>query len=118
MIKGEVKIWGRKGVVVNTTQNLRGRRHVWPMARRVVERGLSVKKVAEDLGIHPNMLGNWKRQYLRDQGGSFPGKGHSRAEDKELLRLKREYADLKEERDILKKALAIFSRQGKGSTGL
>lgn len=84
----------------------------------VVERGLSVKKVAEDLGIHPNMLGNWKRQYLRDQGGSFPGKGHVRTEDKELLRLKREYADLKEERDILKKALAIFSRQGKGSTGL
>ena len=84
--------------------------------RLVVEKGLSVKKVAEDLGIHPNMLGNWRRQYLRD--GSFPGKGHVRAEDKEFQRLKREYAELKEERDILKKALAIFSRQGKGSTGL
>jgi transposase len=64
------------------------------------------------------MLGNWKREYLKDQGGSFPGKGHVRPEDEELLRLRRESADLREERDILKKALAIFSRQGKGSTGL
>lgn len=86
--------------------------------RLVVEKGLSVKKVAEDLGIHPNMLGNWKRQYLRDHGGSFLGKGHVRPDDEELLRFKRENADLREERDILKKALAIFSRQGKGSTGL
>jgi len=77
-----------------------------------------VKKVAEDLGIHPNLLGNWRRQYLRDQEGSFPGKGHVRPEDEEFRRLKREYADLKEERDILKKALGIFSRRGKGSTGL
>lgn len=57
--------------------------------RLVVERGLSVKKVAEDLEIHPNMLGNWKRQYLKDRGGSFPGKGHIRAEDRELVRLRR-----------------------------
>jgi transposase len=113
MIRGEVKDMVKEGG---------RRRHDAEFKREavrlIVERGLSVKKVAEDLGIHPNMLGNWKRQYLRNQEGSFPGKGHIMPEDKEFQRLKREYADLKEERDILKKALAIFSRQGKGSTGL
>ena len=39
---------------------------------------------------------------------SFPGKGNPR--DEELFKLKRELADTKEERDILKKALAIFSK--------
>lgn len=81
--------------------------------RLVIERGLTVKKVAEDLGIHPNMLARWKREQLRDGNGSFPGKGHIRPEDEELMRLRKENRDLQEERDILKKALSIFSKQGR-----
>lgn len=81
--------------------------------RLVVERGLAVKKVAEDLGIHPNMLTRWKREQIRDGKGSFPGRGHIRPEDEEIIRLKKENRDLQEERDILKKALSIFSKQGR-----
>jgi len=84
----------------------------------VTERGVAVSKVAEDLGIHPDMLARWKRESLRGGNGSFPGKGHLKPEEEELRRLQRENADLREERDILKKALGIFSRQGKRSTGL
>ncbi len=81
--------------------------------RLVTERGLAVKKVAEDLGIHPNMLTRWKREQLKDGNGSFPGKGHIRPEEEEIIRLRKENRDLQEERDILKKALSIFSKQGR-----
>lgn len=77
----------------------------------VTDRGQSVKKVAENLGIHPNVLSRWKREYLKDGKDAFPGKGHLRPEEEELMRLRRENADLIEERDILKKALGIFSRK-------
>ena len=39
----------------------------------------------------------------------FPGKGHLSPEDSEIRRLKRENERLRMERDILKKAVAIFS---------
>ncbi len=86
--------------------------------RLVTERGLPVSKVAEDLGVHPGVLTRWRREYLRDQKGVFPGKGHLKPDDEELIRLRRENADLREERDILKKALGIFSRQGRRNINL
>lgn len=76
----------------------------------VADGGRSVAEVARGLGIHENMLHKWRRQYHKDPGGSFPGKGHLRPEDEELRRLQRENANLKEEKEILKKALAIFSK--------
>lgn len=76
----------------------------------VTEGGRRVSEAARGLGIHANLLHRWKRQYEADPEGSFPGKGRLRPEDEELRRLQKENADLKEERDILKKALAIFSR--------
>jgi len=81
--------------------------------RLVLEGGRSTKSVAGDLGIHPNVLNRWRREYEGDSGQAFPGKGHLSPEDEELRRLKRELTDVKEERDILKKALAIFSQRGK-----
>jgi transposase len=83
----------------------------------VTERGLKVTQVARDLGIHPNMLSRWKREYLRGGAHAFVGKGHMKPEGEEIRRLRREVEVLREERDILKKALAIFSRQGKNGTG-
>jgi transposase len=74
------------------------------------EGGRSVAEVARSLGIHENLLRTWKRQYMEDPAGSFPGKGHLRPQDEELRRLQRENASLKEDKEILKKALAIFSK--------
>jgi len=41
---------------------------------------------------------------------AFPGKGHLKSPEEEIRRLQRENENLKEEKDILKKALAIFSK--------
>ncbi len=69
----------------------------------------SVAEVARDLEIHPNTLYKWIRQYSENPVEAFPGKGKQAAEDEELSCLRRENQRLKMERDILKKAMAIFS---------
>ena len=75
------------------------------------ERGRSVSRVARNLGISANVLHRWRGQLADSGEGAFPGKGHMTPEQEELRRLRRELADVTEERDILKKALAVFSRR-------
>jgi transposase len=79
--------------------------------RLVVEEGRSVAEVARNLGIHENLLHVWKRRYKEDMSDPFPGMGRLRPADEELRQLKKELKDVKQERDILKKALAIFSKE-------
>jgi len=78
--------------------------------RLVTEGGRPAVEVAKDLGIHENLLYNWRRKYLDDTAHAFPGKGHLKPADEQMRCLKKELTDVKEERDILKKALAIFSK--------
>jgi len=80
------------------------------VARLVTEGGRKVSEVARDLGVHPNVIHRWKREYLGDIEDAFPGKGRMKPEEEELRKLKRSLADVTEDRDILKKALAIFSK--------
>jgi transposase len=68
-------------------------------------------EIARELGVHPNVLYRWRNQLLADPDQAFPGKGKLKPEDEELRRLCRELDIVKEERDILKKALAVFSRR-------
>ena len=49
---------------------------------------------------------------------SFPGEGKLKPEDEDLRKLRRELANVKEERDILKKAIAIFSKEPNQNTSL
>jgi len=80
-------------------------------AVRLAMRGdRKVIEVARDLGVHPNLIYNWKERLEEDGAYSFPGSGKLKVPDEQLRRLQWELADIKEERDILKKALAIFSR--------
>lgn len=76
----------------------------------VLERGRSSKDVAAGLGIHPNILYRWVRQYSQDPEHSFPGNGKLKPEDEELRKLEKALRDVTEERDILKKAVSIFSK--------
>lgn len=78
--------------------------------RLVVEGGRGLRDVSRSLGIHENVLRRWKSQYLADREHAFPGKGHMKPHEEELLRLKKRVSDLEQEREILKKALAIFSK--------
>jgi len=70
--------------------------------------GRTVAGVARDLGIHENQLWRWRKQ-LTDEG-MFGGA--SDPNQSEVSRLRRQLAEVTEERDILKKALAVLSRRG------
>ena len=63
----------------------------------------SLVGVARDLGIEENSLRQWKRQQEQHGAQAFPGQGKSH--DEELAQLRREVALLRQERDILKKAI-------------
>lgn len=80
---------------------------------RVVEGNRGTTTVARELGIHPNLLHRWKRAYLDEQERSSQGKASAKTEAEEVRRLERQLADVTEERDILKKAVAIFSKHPK-----
>lgn len=68
-----------------------------------------LSQVARDLDVDRKLLRRWADQLAQEQEQAFPGKGHVKPQDEEVRRLKREIDRLREEREILKKALAIFS---------
>ena len=67
-------------------------------------------EVARNLGISSNLLNRWIREHQSDQQHAFPGLGNLKEPDERMRLLEKELADVKMERDILKKALAIFSK--------
>lgn len=81
--------------------------------RLVTEEGRSVAAVARDLGIGENLLHRWKQQFTNQQEHAFVGTGNLTPEQAELRRLRRELTDVTEERDILKKAISVFSDRKK-----
>ena len=72
------------------------------------EPGNTQSKIERDLGISQGIISRWKRELRKDGDQAFPGKGRLNPDD-ETRRLKRENERLRRERDILKKAVAIFS---------
>ncbi len=74
--------------------------------RLAKERG-NISQTARDLGVHESVLSRWKRQLDASPERPFPGQGNP--QDPELAQLKRENARLKEENEILKKAVGIFT---------
>ncbi len=78
----------------------------------------SISEIERDLGITPGMLHKWKARMKADGGQAFPGKGHQKEDEEQIRRLKREVEVLRQEREILKKALAIFSSSPERSTNL
>jgi transposase len=76
----------------------------------VTEKGMPVGKVARELDIHPNLLHLWRRKFLAEGNKAFTGKGRIAPEKAEIRRLRKELKKVREERDILKKALAFSKR--------
>ena len=72
--------------------------------------GKSQAQIARDLGIADSTLHHWCQEFAKAGSAAFPGSGNPPAEVEEMRRLKRELEVTRQERDILKKALAIFSR--------
>jgi len=79
----------------------------------VTEKGMPVGRIARDLDIHPNLLHLWRRKFLKDGEKAFTGKGRVKPENAEIRKLRKDLEKAREERDILKKALAVFSKQNR-----
>ena len=80
------------------------------------EPGRTVVEVAENLGIAKDLLYRWRREYHLSNGKlAFPGNGNEAlTEEQERIReLEKKLRETEMERDILKKAMAIFSRAPK-----
>ncbi|GJQ22171.1 MAG: hypothetical protein HBSIN02_25260 [Bacteroidia bacterium] len=95
----------------------RAPRPLLPPHRRSGREKPSIKHLSQFQGeqyrIDPNTLYHWKRELLEEREGAFPGKGHLSPLEEENRKLRRELAEAKEDREILKKALAYFSKHGK-----
>ena len=69
--------------------------------------------IARELGVSESAIYQWQKQ-LAEQGlDACPGTGHQSALEEENRRLKRELEIARQERDILKKAVSIFSRESR-----
>ena len=78
--------------------------------RHALSSDKSISQVSRDLGIKENNLRRWIDEYQTDPEYSFPGHGKLKEPEEELRQLRKRLADVEMERDILKKALAIFSK--------
>ena len=72
--------------------------------------GKSAAQIARDLGIPEGSLYRWRNEFCARGDQAFPGRGNLPADQEELRKLRREIEVLRQERDILKKAIAIFTR--------
>ena len=72
--------------------------------------GKPATEVARDLGIGHSCLLRWKQRLAEDGEHAFPGHGRLPPDKERIRQLERENEILRQERDILKEAMAIFSR--------
>jgi len=72
----------------------------------------STSQIERELGITAGLLSKWRIQFGRDGESAFPGSGQQTEMEAELRRLKRENEILRQERDILKKAMRVFDKDG------
>jgi transposase len=70
----------------------------------------TLDEFAEDMGISRSSLSRWRSEFRDDPEQAFPGKGQPKERDAEIAQLKKRLRQAEMERDVLKKALAIFSQ--------
>jgi len=81
--------------------------------RLVKSSGKPMSQVARDLGVSDSALSRWCQQLAQQGEQAFPGSGHQTAQEEEIRRLKRELEVTRQERDILKKVISIYSRESR-----
>jgi transposase len=84
--------------------------------RLAVHGGKTVRQVSEELGINYWTVQEWVKRYGKQEKEELVIKGLKMTPEEENKFLRKELADIAEERDILKKAIAVFSRKPKLNT--
>ncbi len=91
----------------------RVRRSFTPQFKRdavdLVKSGKTITEVARSLGVARSLLRRWQEQLELKEDDAFPGHGKVGEERERVRALQKELRDVREERDILKKALAYFA---------
>lgn len=82
------------------------------MAVDLYHTGKTSTQIGLDLGIGADLVRRWRKEFEESSGRCFTGNGNENLtpEQQELAKLKKELLDVKLERDILKKAVGIFSK--------
>ena len=72
----------------------------------------NIKELAHEMKLRPELIYRWRSEFAALEGRSFPGNGKKKMteEESEIDRLQKELTDIRMERDILKKAVGIFSK--------
>lgn len=75
----------------------------------------NVSELARELGITAPQLYKWRKEFEEFGEGSFSGKGNLKLtpEQEKIHELEKKLKDAELERDILKKAIGIFSKSGR-----
>lgn len=75
----------------------------------------NISELARELGIKVTLLYKWRKEFEEFGNGSFPGNGKLKltAEQEKIHELEKKLRDAELERDILKKAISIFSKSGR-----
>lgn len=73
--------------------------------------GKSGTELARQLGVRRNQLYKWQSELRGKAERAFPGHGPHPESADELTRLKHELESVRQERDILKKAVAFFAKE-------
>ena len=76
--------------------------------RIVRETAKPIAQVADDLGIHPGTLGNWVKKDRLERGEA---EGLGPDERARLAQLERENAELRLERDVLKRSVVLWVKE-------
>lgn len=83
------------------------------MVVELVLSGKSKKTVSEDLGVKPDYVRRWVREYKGSKEGAFSGNGNPILSDseKKIIALEKKLKESELENEILKKAVGIFSKR-------
>jgi transposase len=90
--------------------------------RLLLDGGQTPGEVGRRLGVRPDMLRAWRRQFAQSAvppdgaAGERRARGHAAqvtSQDEEIRRLKRQVEVLQQERDFLKRAAAFFARESR-----
>jgi transposase len=89
------------------------------MAVELYGNGKTSVEVGDDLGIGADLVRRWSRELKKGKSNSFPGNGKQllTEEQKKIASLEKALKEAEIERDILKKAVSIFSRGDSKYTG-